>query len=151
MNSTAAPSSRSRLGDPEQPLHLDRRERRGGLVHDQDLGLARQRLGDLDELLLGDRQSSSDPIGIHLHAEAFEDPVHLGFHGPVVNPSSTTQGLTADEHVLGHGQVRKQRGLLIDHGDPRRTRIRGSPQHDLTPVHEQRAGVRLMDAAEDLH
>ena len=42
--------------DLEQPLAFGRRQGRGRLVHDQDAGVDRQRLGDLDQLLLADAQ-----------------------------------------------------------------------------------------------
>ena len=37
-------------------------QRRGRLVHDQDAGVERQRLGDLDHLLLGDRQRAGTGV-----------------------------------------------------------------------------------------
>jgi hypothetical protein len=39
--------------DLEQPVYLDIGQRRRGLVHDQDPGLQGERLGDLDDLLVG--------------------------------------------------------------------------------------------------
>ena len=60
MKSTAAPAARRLVDDAEQPLDLDRRQRRGRLVHDDDLGVERQGLADLDDLLLGDRQPARD-------------------------------------------------------------------------------------------
>ncbi len=49
------PSARSWRDELEQALGLARRERGGGLVHEQQPRAARDGLGDLDELLLGDR------------------------------------------------------------------------------------------------
>ena len=73
MKSTAAPVGAQALDDAEQPLDLDRRERRGRLVHDDHLRVERQRLADLDDLLLGDREPAGDPGRIEPHAEALED------------------------------------------------------------------------------
>ena len=42
--------------DLEQRLAFRRRQRRGRLVHDEDARVERQRLGDLDQLLLADAQ-----------------------------------------------------------------------------------------------
>ena len=44
-------------GDREQPVDLDAAERRGRLVHDQQAGVERDRLGDLDDLLVGDGEA----------------------------------------------------------------------------------------------
>ena len=57
MNRTAAPWSLQGAHDREQPLDLGTGQCRGGLVHDQDPGVEAQRLGDLDDLLVGDRQA----------------------------------------------------------------------------------------------
>ena len=57
-NSTATPRSRSLADDREQPLDLVGRQRRRRLVEDQDPRLDRQRLGDLDQLLVGHRQAA---------------------------------------------------------------------------------------------
>ena len=49
--------SRGQLAhDPEQLLRLMFGQRGGRLVQDQDAAVQRQGLGDLDQLLLGDRQ-----------------------------------------------------------------------------------------------
>ena len=72
MNSTAAPRSRSVRTTVEQPLDLGARERRGRLVHDQHARVEAERLGDLDDLLVGDRQAAHRALGVEPHAEAVE-------------------------------------------------------------------------------
>ena len=64
-----------RRRDAEQALDLDRRQGGGRLVHHDHPRVERQRLGDLDELLLGDREPARDPIRVERHAEALEDRV----------------------------------------------------------------------------
>ena len=51
---------------------LGRREGGGRLVHDQDAGVERERLGDLDELLLADPQAADAGLGVEVDAEAGE-------------------------------------------------------------------------------
>ena len=51
------PRAREVADDPEQLVDLGVVQRRGRLVHDQHVGVERQRLGDLDHLLLGDGES----------------------------------------------------------------------------------------------
>ena len=53
---------RARLAEvvdhPEEPVDLGVGQGRGRLIHDQDRGLVRQRLGDLDHLLVADPQAA---------------------------------------------------------------------------------------------
>ena len=60
--------------DAEEPRALGRGQRRGRLVHDQDPRLERQRLGDLDELLLADAQPRDPRLRVELDAEPVEQP-----------------------------------------------------------------------------
>ena len=48
--------------DGEELFDLVRRQGGGRLIHDQDAGLERQRAGDLDGLLLGDRQVAAQSV-----------------------------------------------------------------------------------------
>ena len=50
--------SAQRPDDLEEPLDLDRGQRRGRLVHHEDVRIGRQCLSDLDDLLVGDGQAA---------------------------------------------------------------------------------------------
>ena len=69
---TATPRSRSRRTIAEQALDLVGRQRRGRLVEDQDARVDRQRLGDLDELLVGHRQAADRRADVELDVELLE-------------------------------------------------------------------------------
>ena len=69
-----------RAHDAEQPLDLGPGERGGRLVHDQDARVEAERLGDLDDLLVGDREAADRPLGVEPHAEAVEQPLDLAVH-----------------------------------------------------------------------
>ena len=56
--------------DAEEVVDLARGEHRGGLVEDEDVGLAEQRLDQLDPLLLADGQVADDGVGVDLEAVA---------------------------------------------------------------------------------
>ena len=58
--------------DREQPLHLVGGERRGRLVEDQHARLDRQRLGDLDQLLVGHRQAADRRADVELDVQLLE-------------------------------------------------------------------------------
>ena len=58
--------------DAEEPRAFRRRQRRGRLVHDEDARVERQRLGDLDELLLADAQPGDPRLRVELDPEPLE-------------------------------------------------------------------------------
>ena len=78
MNSTAAPRSCSVAHDAEQALDLVPGQRRGRLVHDQHARVEAQRLGDLDDLLVGDREAAHRLLGVERDAEAVEQLLDAG-------------------------------------------------------------------------
>ena len=53
-----------RPDDREQPLDLRARQRGGRLVHDQHARLEAERLRDLDDLLVGDREAADGALGV---------------------------------------------------------------------------------------
>ena len=88
--------------------------------------------------------------GVHPDAETREDLGRLAAHRtPVDRPESATRRM-ADEDVLGDRQVREESRLLVDYGDAQRPGLGRTLQRDLLTVEQQRAGVGLMDAGQDL-
>ena len=70
-----------RAHDAEQPLDLEPGERRGGLVHDQHARVEAERLGDLDQLLVGDREAAHGLLGVELDAETVHQLLHRAVQG----------------------------------------------------------------------
>ena len=136
--------------DGEEPLHLVCRERCGGLIEDEHAGLDRQRLGDLDELLVGHRQAAHRCADVERDAQLVEQPVGRLPHLAPGDGTETTLWRMAHVDVLGDRQVREQARLLVHHGDAQGTRLRRPVEHDGRTIEAQRARVRLMDAGEDL-
>ena len=62
MNSTAAPALPQRAHDARTAARPRARQRGGRLVHDQHARVEAQRLGDLDDLLVGDREAAHRPV-----------------------------------------------------------------------------------------
>ena len=89
--------------DREEPLHLAARESRRRLVHHKHSGIERKRLGDLDQLLIGDRQPShrnADPLfDPQVCKELFSGPVQPA---PVDSPNPIARQ-AAGENVLSDG------------------------------------------------
>ena len=76
-----------RAHDAEEAGDLAAGEGGGGLVHDQDAGVEGERLGDLDDLLVGDRQSAGGPVRRQVDPEPPHQPGGGPVHGPVVDPA----------------------------------------------------------------
>ena len=63
-------------------------DKRGSrLVHDQHVRVQRQRLGNLDHLLVGNRQPAHQLIRAQIHAERRQQRVDLAAHLVVANPA----------------------------------------------------------------
>ena len=153
--------------DREQPLDLGTGQCRGGLVHDQEPGVEAQRLGDLDDLLVGDRQAPNRPVGSQLDAETVDQALHLAVHRPAVDAPERAERVVAHDDVLRDAQIREQRRLLIDDryagvaGVMRRVEVddltggqhlAGVPPYDAGEHLDERrlAGAVLADQAADL-
>jgi hypothetical protein len=100
------------LDDTEQPRHLDSRESGRRLVHDDHSRVERERLADLDDLLLRNREPSRDAAGIEPNAESAEDLFDVPAHRAPVDPAPRRQRLPADVNVLLDCQVREEERLL---------------------------------------
>ena len=137
-------------GDGEEPLDLDAAERGGGLVHDQQAGVERDGLRDLDDLLVGDREAQGGAPGVDVHAEPVEELLGLGVHRRPVDPAAAAERLAAHEDVLGDRQVREQRRLLVDHRDAGRLGRGGRAEVDVLAVEAEHAPVALVHAGDDL-
>ncbi|EWS52662.1 hypothetical protein X551_04550 [Methylibium sp. T29] len=130
----------------EQGLDGLRRQHRGRLVEDQQLGVGEQRAHDLDALALADRQRVHRPLRVDLETVDLGDlhdaRRHLGQRQALVE---------AQPHVLGGGQRVEQAEVLVDHADPELARLRRARDLHLTAVPDHLAGVGPHRAVDDLH
>ena len=121
-----ADAARLQFGDDlEQTVGLGQRQARGRLVHDDDLGAQRQRLGDLDQLALRQRQIGHQRVGLEVGAEPVEQ--RLGARadrGGVdqVQWSERTR-LAAEEDIGGDVEIVEQVQFLVDEGDAAADRL----------------------------
>ena len=137
--------------DVEQPLDLGARKRGGRLVHDQHARVEAERLRDLHDLLVGDRQAADRALGVEPHAEAVEQVLDAPVHRPPVDPLERAERVVAHDHVLRDAEVREQRRLLVDHRDARVARVVRGVEVDRRAVDEHLARVAADHAAEHLH
>ena len=105
--------------DAHEGVGLGEREARGRLVHDDQAGVERERLGDLDQLHLRQRQLGDGRIRLELDAEALEQRLHLLVQLLAVDQleGAAVERLAADEDVGGDVQIVEEVQLLVDEGD----------------------------------
>ena len=100
--------------DAEQPLNLVDRERRGGLVEDEDVEPAVSAgSGDHQELLIGDGEltrllvrAAADAETVELLLRRFVQPAH------VYDAAAETRQLERHEEVFGDAEMREEAELL---------------------------------------
>ena len=124
-------------------------EQGGRLVHDQDAGLPVERLGDLDELLLGNRQRRDLGIDRELDTQRVEDLARPGLdRRPVHGPS--LGGQVAEEDVLGDGEVAGEVELLVDGRDAQRLGVVRAADLDGLSLEQDLPLVLAVRTREDL-
>ena len=135
---------------PKEFLRLVLSQCCGRLVKDQDATVQRKGLGDLDQLLLGDRQSPCGKPGVDV-GQRRQD---LGSAGDQVGPThqpSAGPGSFSHEDVLSHGNVSTQRDLLVHETDPQTLRHGRAVDPDGLPVDADGPAVGLQDSIDDVH
>ena len=140
-----------RLGDAahrvEHDGHLAGGECARRFVEDEQARRATYGTRDLDELLLGEREVADERVSIHPEPEVVEHRLGLAPHHGVVD-SARCPRPRAEEHVLGHAQLRHEAQLLV-HG--LHAELHG-PAHpalaELLPVDAHGARVGDLDAGE---
>ena len=109
------------LGDHlEQLVGLGERQARGRLVHDDEARVERQRLGDLDHLLLRQRQVGDRRVRPRNRRRgACSSGVTLASQRARVDQPQrpAAQRLAADEDVGGDVEIVEQVEFLVDEGD----------------------------------
>ena len=136
--------------DLEQLLDLRLRQRGGGLVEYDDLGLVGDGLGDLAHLLLADGQVAHLFGGVDVDAQLVEQLAGLVVHFAVVDQAALHE-FAADEYVLGHGQVVHHVQLLVNDDDARLLGLLGVVEFHLAPLVGDGAGILGVDAGQHLH
>ena len=99
---------------------------RGRLVDDDEPRLERQRLGDLDQLLLRQRQRGDRRVGAKIGAEPVEKrlaPASSGLRS-ISWSEPARERLAADEDVGGDVEIVEEVEFLVDEGDAARDRAR---------------------------
>src|SRR5690606_37531046 len=118
----------------------------GRLVHDEDGGIERQRLGDLDHLALGDRKVQDLRGRVDLYAKPVEAALRVFLQLAAVN-EETAFGLARKIDVFGNTQVRNEVQFLMDDGDACGFRFKRGTEADRLAAILDRPAIGLIDAA----
>ena len=102
---------------PVQVRHLAFRNGRGGFVHDDDLRVVADGLGDLDHLLLRHRQVLHPGLRVDVDLPFVEEFAGLAEHGGGTEQSQPATRLAAQPDVLRHHHLGYGGQLLVDHRD----------------------------------
>ena len=137
--------------DLHQLVGLLRRQDRGRLVEDEDLGVAGERLDDLDPLLDADGQVLDQRVGVDVEAEPLGDLADPLAGGVEVERAGEPGGLVAEHDVLGDGEDRDEHEVLVDHADAGGDRVAGAGEVLHHVVEDDLALVGRVEAVEDVH
>ena len=135
----------------EEIVDLVRGERCRRLIHDQQTGICRERLGDLEQLPVRDTKPSHGGVGSEVDPEIAENAHRLRLHGAPVDRAQPTARMTACEHVLGHAEVGEHRRFLVHRHDPEPVGCLSVTDPRWLAVDQELAVVLLDDARDDLH
>ena len=143
------------VDDLEEELDLLRREDGGGLVENQDVGLAVEHLQNLNALTHGNLNILDLVGGIHFQTIGFGElcDLFVGLlhvhHGE--DAEGALFGLHAQNDVLRHGVVVHQLEVLVHHADGMGGGVVGRAHLHALAVDDDLAGVRLIHAKEHAH
>ena len=101
----------------EETLHVSAPEAARRLVEHQHPAADRERAGDLDELLRGHRERADRRVGRNVVVpEIGQRAAGQLAHARTIE-HAVSRGLRTEQNVLHHGEVRRERQLLINHRD----------------------------------
>ena len=147
----ATPASGELAHDLEQRVALRRRQRGGRLVHHQDARVERQRLGDLDQLLLADPQLRHAALRVDLDSEPREQPVRRLGDPSSIDDRAGDQRLAAKEDVVGRRQLRDEIELLMNDRNARPLGVLHAGELHRRAHEPDDAVVLDVNAGENLH
>ncbi len=138
--------------DGEQPLGLAIGQCGGRLVHHQDARVLRQRLGDLDHLLLRDAERVHRGARIDIEADHVEHAARLRIEPRAVDETRHAAAKLAPKiDVLRDVEIGNEGEFLEDDRDAKTARIGRRCDLDGPAVVQQFAGVGAVGAAQHLH
>ena len=107
---------------------------------------------DRDQMLVGDAEVAQPRVGVDMAGmHRVEHLARIGAHGLPVDGAEARARRMAEKDVLGDRQIVEQHGFLMDRGDAVLEGLVRAGERDRLAADADLAGVRLVDAGEDLH
>ena len=139
------------IDELEQIVDLRIGQNRRGLVQNQDLGIViGECLGNLDHLLLCNRQSSDLGLGVDGQVEAVQQLLGTAVLLSLVQEQSLG-GLTANEDIVCNGQVLHQVQLLVNNTNTSVLCVLGAMDLDLLTEILNGTAILGVDTGQNLH
>ena len=138
------------LDDGEEPLDLRRRQCRRRLVQHEELAVIAQRLGDLDQLHLGNAERLDARPRIDVEADLLEQRDGAPVERLAVDDAEGAAWQVFQHQILGDAEIRQKVELLMHDADAALLRIVRRLRLVGRAVEGDRAAVRLVDAGQEL-
>ena len=161
-SSTSAVTSSSPVGDVEDGVppaahpakqgvqlgNLVQPQRGCRLVEDDELRIRRHGLGDLDQLLLRDRQARGDRVGVERDVKFGQHLAGAAAHGLPVDQAEGAARPAAEKDIFGDRQAGNDRKLLKHRRDTERARACRTVKRDRFAAQADLARIRAIDAGQ---
>jgi hypothetical protein len=132
-------------------VRLLRRQHRGRLVEDQDVGAAVERLQDLGALLLPDRDVLDERVRVDREVEALRELPDALRRLVEVEENPGPLRLGGEDDVLGDRHHRDQHEVLVHHPDPVVDRLARRVDPHRLALDQDLALVGVVEPVEDVH
>ena len=136
---------------PEQGAGFGIGQGIGGLVHDDDVRLERQRLGDFHHLLGADAEITDPGLGRLTDLQPIQQYLGVGVEPGPVDFAEGIDRLATEKNVLGNGQLVQQVQFLMNDADTGLLRVARTLETAGLATITDLAGIRLIDTGQYLH
>ncbi len=102
----------------EQRFSFGVGQRVGRFIHNDDLRLKAQHLGDFHHLLIADGEVAHQPVAFKAQIELRQQNVRFRVHLFPVDFAEAVNELAAQKDVFSNGELRDQVQFLVDNADP---------------------------------
>ena len=136
--------------DFEESFRLLELETRGRLVHDEDTGVGRESLGDLDELLSSDREIADESRRTEFESDAIEKLARAGRYLIFVDQSEAG-GFATEEEISADAEIGREVEFLMNEGDAMAETFLDGANRDFISLNPYRPRIGPLHAGEDFH
>ena len=139
--------------DPHQPIGLGGRQAGSRLIHDDDAGVERKRLGDLQQLTLRKGEVGNQIVDLEVDVQSLQQRRHDAFRRLAVDELKGTgrQRLPPDQHICADVEIVEKVQFLMNEGDSRVQRFGDGERVVRGAVDLDRSLVGFHHPAENFH